>query len=279
MDYWTAVIHFMRLDRPTGTLLLAYPTLFALAQQTKIIQTKTIIVLIGIVLTRSLGCMINDFSDRDIDGLVERTKNRPLALVQGPLSHYNALVWILIIASLSLSLLYAIPYSAFSTIAITALSIVVYPTTKRWFLFPQFFLALSFSSSILVVYAIFEKSLDQQSLILFIANSFWVMSFDTFYALSDLDDDEKLPVYSLPKTLGKKMSIRLAQCLLIGAHCLFLSLHQSFFIIQFTDFLSSTLVLIMLLKTFSYQKNNSMQLFHMNVLLGLLWCLATFLSR
>lgn len=188
-----------RLDRPVGIFLLLWPTLWALlfASNGNLKILNVLVFLAGVVLTRSAGCVINDIFDRNIDANVQRTSLRPLA--QNKISLMGAVIFFVILGILSLCLLLILESYAIKLVFLCSALLMIYPLTKRVFVFPQFFLALAFSSSILVVYAHTQQSLPLQAWILFFANFFWVTSFDTIYAMADYQDDLKIDIYSAPK--------------------------------------------------------------------------------
>lgn len=192
-----------RLDRPVGIFLLLWPTLWALlfASNGNLKVLNVLIFLAGVVLTRSAGCVINDIFDRNIDANVQRTSLRPLA--QNKISLMGAVIFFVILGILSLCLLLILESYAIKLVFLCSALLMIYPLTKRVFVFPQFFLALAFSSSILVVYAHTQQSLPLQAWILFFANFFWVISFDTIYAMADYQDDLKIDIYSAPKFFKK----------------------------------------------------------------------------
>ena len=188
-----------RLDRPVGIFLLLWPTLWALlfASNGNLKILNVLVFLAGVVLTRSAGCVINDIFDRNIDANVQRTSLRPLS--QNKISLMGAVIFFVILGILSLCLLLILESYAIKLVFLCSALLMIYPLTKRVFVFPQFFLALAFSSSILVVYAHTQQSLPLQAWILFFANFFWVISFDTIYAMADYQDDLKIDIYSAPK--------------------------------------------------------------------------------
>jgi len=263
----------MRLDKPIGIILLACPAFFAISKQANPFQVKTLIIMTGIILCRSLGCVLNDIADRDIDLHVKRTALRPLPKKQ--VSLYQAWILAIFLTFGCLSLLYWIPVSAFKTIIFSGLTILIYPYTKRYFSLPQVFLGISFASSIPVVYSIFESAFSITMYWLFFATVCWVISYDTFYALNDLEDDQLLPIYSLPKTLGEKNSKLLAQILLMVAEIIMIGV---------IDYSTSNILLVFVSIALVYyiiydaqnNKINNLDLFHLNGLLGLLWCMIHF---
>jgi 4-hydroxybenzoate polyprenyltransferase len=182
----------VRLDKPIGTLLLLWPTLTALWIAASGTPTWIAIgiFVIGTLLMRSAGCAINDYADRNFDAHVERTAGRPLA--QGEIAPWEALV---LGSALALcAFLLILRFNRFTImLAIPALAIAIaYPFIKRFFALPQAFLGVAFSFGIPMAFAAVQGGVPALGWLLFGANFFWVMAYDTEYAMVDRDDDRKL---------------------------------------------------------------------------------------
>ena len=193
----------VRLDKPIGTLLLLWPTLTALWLAT--LGTPSWIgigiFVLGTLLMRSAGCAINDYSDRDYDAHVKRTENRPLA--RGEIAPWEAIA---VAAALALcAFLLILPLNrttillSFPALAIT----VAYPFFKRFFALPQAFLGIAFSFGIPMAFASAYGSVTSLGWALFAANLFWVMAYDTEYAMVDRDDDIKLGLNTSAISFGR----------------------------------------------------------------------------
>jgi 4-hydroxybenzoate polyprenyltransferase len=193
----------VRLDKPIGTLLLLWPTLTALWLAT--LGTPSWIgigiFVLGTLLMRSAGCAINDYSDRDYDAHVKRTENRPLA--RGEIAPWEAIA---VAAALALcAFLLILPLNrttillSFPALAITA----AYPFFKRFFALPQAFLGIAFSFGIPMAFASAYGSVTSLGWALLAANLFWVMAYDTEYAMVDRDDDIKLGLNTSAITFGR----------------------------------------------------------------------------
>jgi 4-hydroxybenzoate polyprenyltransferase len=182
---------------------LLWPTIWALILSSvgQIRFQDFLIFCIGVILTRSAGCVINDIFDHDIDSKVKRTSNRPLA--QKDLTLKNASIFFLCLSSGALSLLFFLHSYAIKIICVSVFLLMVYPLSKRFFPLPQLFLGLAFSSSVLVVFAHVQQSLPLESWILFFLNFSWVMAYDTIYAKADFTDDINLSIHSSPKLFKK----------------------------------------------------------------------------
>jgi 4-hydroxybenzoate polyprenyltransferase len=209
----------MRLDRPIGALLLLWPALWSLWLARRAVPELEILIifLLGVILTRSAGCVINDYADRRFDPHVERTRDRPLAT--GIVSPREALMLaaalLLVAFILVLQLNRLTVLLSFAALAIT----VVYPFLKRFFEFPQAWLGVAFSFSIPMAYAAQVGYISAAGWALMVATFFWIIAYDTEYAMVDRDDDLKLGLKSSAILLGR---FDVAGVML--AHALFLAI-------------------------------------------------------
>lgn len=192
----------MRLDRPVGTLLLLWPTLWALwlASAGRPDRSILVIFIAGVVLMRSAGCVINDYADREIDPHVARTRDRPLAA--GRISSLEALLLFAVLALVGLLL--ALQLNRFTLLFAVAGAFlaVTYPFIKRFLSVPQLYLGLSFGWGIPMAYAALRESVPRVAWLLFVANILWVTVYDTMYAMVDRDDDLKIGVRSTAILFG-----------------------------------------------------------------------------
>lgn len=189
-------IALCRLDKPIGIFLIFWPALAAAVISTDLISNLNIlaIIMIGSILVRSIGCVINDIFDKDIDSKVERTKSRPLAS-----SQLTTLEGWIIFSTLGICILALLIQTNLQTIFVSSIfgcMIILYPLMKRFFLGPQLFLGITFNP-ILIVHAITE-SITLGSFIFFFAIFCWVVAYDTYYGLCDIEDDKKLGINSTP---------------------------------------------------------------------------------
>ncbi len=192
----------MRLDKPIGILLLLWPALWALWFAAPRVQRVDILLIfvLGTILMRSAGCVINDYADRDIDPHVERTKNRPLAT--GLVSAKEALIIAAVLLLLSFVL---VLFLNKFTIALSVVALVVaasYPYSKRFFPLPQAWLGIAFGMSILMAFSAYRNTLPPIAWWLFAANIFWAIAYDTEYAMVDRDDDMRLNIKSSALLFG-----------------------------------------------------------------------------
>ena len=195
-----------RLDKPIGIYLLLWPSLLGLLlgaiSRGSIDFENILIVFVGSILVRSCGCVINDISDRDFDKVVERTKERPLA--SGNISLGEAWVFFIILSVASFSLLLATPLLTIKIALCVSLLIVLYPLSKRFLKAPQLILGITFGSGSVISYSLQSESFSLSIIILYIGLVAWIISFDSFYALEDIDDDKKIGINSTPILWGDK---------------------------------------------------------------------------
>ncbi|MCP5292336.1 MAG: 4-hydroxybenzoate octaprenyltransferase [Burkholderiales bacterium] len=209
----------MRLDKPIGILLLLWPMLWGLwfaAQGFPDWHILAIFVM-GAILMRSAGCVMNDFADRKIDPHVERTKTRPMAI--GLVSSREAL---LLAAGLSLiAFMLILPLNLLTIgLSVPALFLAAsYPFTKRFFAMPQAYLGMAFSFGIPMAFAAQTGALPSIVWILMLANLFWVIAYDTAYAIVDKPDDLKIGIKTSAITLGQYDVMGVMVC-----HALFVAL-------------------------------------------------------
>ncbi len=202
-DRLDAYEKLMRLDQPIGILLLLWPTLWALWLAVRGIPRFDFLMVFvtGTVLMRSAGCIINDYADRNFDPHVERTRDRPLAV--GLVSVREALA---LSATLLLLAFYLVLQLNRLTILLSffALAITVaYPFLKRLFVFPQAGLGIAFSFGVPMAYAAQHGRLPLEAWALMAATFFWIIAYDTEYAIVDRDDDVKLGLKSSAILLGR----------------------------------------------------------------------------
>ena len=196
-------IRLMRIDKPIGTLLLLWPTLWALwiaAEGWPPLYILAIFIA-GTFLMRSAGCVINDYADRDFDGHVERTKNRPLATKS--VSPREAL---LLAAGLSLlSFVLILPLDPLVIwLSVPALFLAAsYPFTKRFFAIPQAYLGIAFGFGIPMGFAAVAGEVPAVAWLMLLANVFWAVAYDTEYAMVDRPDDLKIGIKTSAITFGR----------------------------------------------------------------------------
>ncbi|KGQ47522.1 4-hydroxybenzoate polyprenyltransferase [Gallibacterium anatis] len=196
LNKWRSYIQLMRLDKPIGSFLLLWPTLWALFLASNGMPDVKIlfIFILGVVFMRSAGCVINDYADRHIDGKVKRTSQRPLAI--GAVSEKEAKILFVLLILLSFFLVLQLNLYAIVLSVAAAVLAFIYPFMKRYTHLPQLFLGAAFGWSIPMAYGATAASLPLSCWLLFLANLAWTIAYDTQYAMVDRDDDLRIGVKS-----------------------------------------------------------------------------------
>lgn len=195
-------LQLMRLDRPIGTLLLLWPTWWALwlASDGHPTWSHWLIFTAGVFLMRAAGCVINDISDRKFDGHVTRTAARPLAQNLIPVKQAWLLFFVLLFLAACL-LLFLQPLTIYLAMA-AAFFAVTYPLMKRLTYLPQVYLGIAFSFSIPMAYAEITGTVPKVAWLLFVANIVWTTAYDTIYAMIDRKDDLRIGIKSTAILFG-----------------------------------------------------------------------------
>lgn len=197
--YW----RLMRLHRPIGSLLLLWPTLWALwlAADGRPQPVLVLVFVLGVVLMRSAGCVINDYADRDFDGHVWRTKERPLAT--GEVGAREALVLFTVLCLLTAALAHWLNRLALELAPVAVVLAASYPFLKRYTHLPQVYLGLAFGWGIPMAFAAEQDRLPALAWWLLAANICWTIAYDTAYAMADRADDLKIGVKSTAILFGR----------------------------------------------------------------------------
>jgi 4-hydroxybenzoate polyprenyltransferase len=205
----------MRLNKPIGILLLLWPTLWALliAAQGKPNMAVMLIFILGTVLMRSAGCVMNDIADANFDGLVERTKNRPLS--QKKVSKKAAYALALVLSLIAFALVNLLNGLTVKLSFLALFLAATYPLTKRFFAMPQAYLGIAFGFGIPMAFAAINNEVPIVAWILLLANVFWAVAYDTEYAMVDRDDDLKIGIKSSAITFGRYDVLAIMLCYLI----------------------------------------------------------------
>ncbi|MEP7259836.1 MAG: 4-hydroxybenzoate octaprenyltransferase [Usitatibacter sp.] len=205
----------VRLDRPIGILLLLWPTLWALWLSSPHYPRPMVLWLfvLGTVLMRSAGCAINDYADRDFDGQVERTRNRPLAA--GTVKPWEALVVAAVLSAVAFGVVTRFNrltiYLSFGALALAA----IYPFTKRFFSMPQAWLGVAFGFGIPMAFAANLGEVPPLAWALLVANVFWTIAYDTEYAMVDREDDKRIGLRTSAILFGERDVAAVMACYLI----------------------------------------------------------------
>jgi 4-hydroxybenzoate polyprenyltransferase len=200
---WNALWRLMRFDRPIGILLLLWPTLWALwiAGEGQPSVKNLLIFCTGVVLMRAAGCIMNDVADRDFDGHVERTRNRPLA--SGELTVREALLSFFVLMLLAFGLVLMTNALTIKLAFAGAVLASTYPFFKRWTHFPQVVLGIAFGWGIPMAFAAETGQVSQAAWLILLINVIWSVIYDTLYAMVDRDDDISIGLKSTAILFGR----------------------------------------------------------------------------
>ena len=201
------IISVTRINSLTGFLLLIIPTYWTLFLLSNgLPENKYLIIFtLGAFFMRAAGCVVNDILDKDIDIFVERTNQRPIAT--GALSVKEAKIILVFLLIIPFILLFYLKHITVIFCLIALLLTMLYPLAKRYIKVPQSLLGIAFSFNILIVGIELQEKISLEVLLLFIANFFWILAYDTQYAMNDLKDDLKLGINSSAIFLGTKVNL------------------------------------------------------------------------
>ena len=201
-------IYLMRLNKPTGFLLLFWPCSWGMAYNLNFLPISSqwfyylFLFFAGSILMRSAGCIYNDIVDKEIDKKVERTKNRPLA--SGKINLRNAWILILILCFLSLIILFQLNNKTILFGLSVIFIVLLYPFAKRFTYWPQLILGIVFNFGIILSWLSLNENFMTGIILLYLSGIMWTVGYDTIYALQDVVDDKKIGVKSLALLFDKK---------------------------------------------------------------------------
>jgi len=213
MQKLAAFWQLMRADRPIGTYLLAWPTIWALmiAGAGNPPMRIVVIFLLGTFVMRSAGCVINDFADRNFDGHVRRTRQRPIPA--GKISATEAMIGFIALLTIAFGLVMQLNTQTVMLSFFAAGVAALYPFCKRWTHLPQVVLGIAFSFGILMAFTALESEQWLIAGLLFLTNVIWTVAYDTEYAMADREDDLKIGLQSTAILFGRfdRLAIGLMQ--------------------------------------------------------------------
>lgn len=200
---WQGFVKLTRIDKPIGIYLLLWPTIWALllAKQGAPHWSISLIFVLGVVVMRSAGCVINDLADRNFDGAVERTKTRPLVSGEVTVKQAVGLFVALVLFAFCLVLMLNVETILMSVPAL--LLAASYPFMKRFIYLPQLVLGMAFSWSIVMASTAILQTVPWWIWLLYLSNLLWTIAYDTQYAMVDRDDDLKIGVKSSAILFGQ----------------------------------------------------------------------------
>ncbi|WP_174580916.1 4-hydroxybenzoate octaprenyltransferase [Pantoea latae] len=218
MSKFQAYSRLMRIDKPIGTLLLLWPTLWALWLSGMGVPPLSVLVVfvLGVFVMRAAGCVINDFADRKVDGFVKRTAGRPLP--SGAVSEKEAKILFVLLGLVAFALVLTMNLMTI-LLSVGGLALAwCYPFMKRYTHLPQVVLGAAFGWAIPMAWAAVSESLPLECWLVFLANICWTVAYDTQYAMVDRDDDINIGVKSTAILFGRydKLIIGLLQLATLG---------------------------------------------------------------
>ena len=255
-----AYFRLMRLNKPIGIYLLLWPTYWALFLSAGGWPDIDLLIIFtfGVIITRSAGCVINDYADREIDKHIARTSDRPIT--SGEISPKAAL---LLFIALGLAAFALVLLTNTLTIKISFIAIalaVVYPFTKRWTNLPQLILGLAFAMSIPMAFSAQTGTVPASAGWIFLATVLWTLVYDTLYAMADRDEDLKIGVKSTAILFAKydQIFITLLQVLLM---IVFIKIGNLFDLGAYYDISLIIILLFMIYHQFLIKKRQKMDYF------------------
>ena len=261
----------LRLDKPIGVYLLLWPSLAAvwLASEGNPGLLVIIIFCLGSFFMRSAGVIINDYFDQDIDRKVLRTFNRPIANYS--VSNKEALALFSILLILSSSLLLFLNLKSLYIALFCILLISTYPLMKRFLPIPQLYLGICYSMGIFMAYAFYQEAFPLNCWLLFFGNIFWVLAYDTVYALSDRQDDLLINVKSSAIYFqGKEKLVLWISYFLLITFLLLIGILNSFSLLYFFAVLANILLILYLMIATNFDKpSDCSKFFRKNHWLGI----------
>lgn len=193
----------MRFDKPVGIWLLLWPTLWALwlAGEGRPDQGLFVVFVVGVVVMRAAGCVLNDYADRKIDPYVERTRTRPIA--SGAVTPMEALTLFVALALIAIGLASMLNDLARLLAVVGGVLTVAYPFVKRYLSIPQFVLGAAFGWAVPMAFAAQTGQIPELAWLVFGTAMIWAVIYDTFYAMVDREDDRKIGVKSTAILFGE----------------------------------------------------------------------------
>ena len=255
-----AYFRLMRLNKPIGIYLLLWPTYWALFLSAGGWPDIDLLIIFtcGVIITRSAGCVINDYADRDIDKHIARTRDRPITA--GEISPKAALLLFFALGLVAFALV-LLTNTLTIKISFIALALaVLYPFTKRWTNLPQLILGLAFAMSVPMAFSAQTGTVTASAGWIFLATVLWTLIYDTFYAMADRDEDLKIGVKSTAILFAKydQIFITLLQILLM---LVFIKIGNLFDLGSFYDISLIIILFFMIYHQFLIKKRQKMDYF------------------
>ena len=286
MEQFRLFIELTRLKKPIGYMLLFWPCSWGLTLAYDFSGEKITYIfyislfLVGAILMRSAGCIINDIADRKFDKKVFRTKNRPIA--SGKITILKGIVYSLTLCLIAFLVLIQFNYLTIA-LAIGSMPLAfTYPLMKRFTYWPQLFLGITFNYGLILGWTSIENNINIVTIIFYIGAIFWTLGFDTIYGFQDLKDDEIIGLKSTSIKFKSKPKLFLKLCYAI----FLISLFIIGFVMQFGKFYYLTLVAIgfhmfyiQIQKLIFENSKNCLKIFKSNNLLGFIVLISLFIGK
>ena len=217
-------LRLMRLHQPVGIWLLLWPCWWSVALASPGLPSPVLLLkfMIGAVLMRGAGCIVNDIADRKIDREVERTRARPLA--SGEITPRQAALFLLLLLALSLWIALSMGYAVVMWAVLSLVPIAIYPWMKRISWWPQLFLGFTFNWGALMGWSAVVGVVELPAIALYLGGIFWTLGYDTIYAHQDTKDDARIGIKSTALMFGKHTKRAVAIFYLLALQCWVLAL-------------------------------------------------------
>jgi 4-hydroxybenzoate polyprenyl transferase len=263
----------MRLDKPTGFMLLFLPCAFGLAYAslfTDVSFRNYLLFLYGSIIMRAAGCIVNDIIDRDIDKKVKRTMSRPIA--SGSISVFNAAILAILLFIAGAVILFSLGLYAIYIGIFSVFLVLLYPLMKRVFDYPQLFLGVTFNVGVIISFVYVMQHIDYIVILLYLGCICWTLGYDTIYGYQDKECDEKIGIKSTAIASHGYSSLFLLMCYAIFLLILvFVGIFHSAAIIYYLLLLLVAMQMIWQVKTLNrLSSSNCLARFKSNVFLGFL---------
>ena len=270
----------MRLDKPIGIWLLMWPMLWSMWVSTdgQVNKTLLIVFLIGVIIMRSAGCVLNDIADKNIDPFVKRTKDRPIA--SGKVSVREGKKLFILLMVIAFSLLFFLNTSTKLLALVGALITTVYPFLKRIISAPQLFLGVAFGWAVPMTFSANLGYVNTLGWLIFVTAIIWAIIYDTYYAMVDRDDDINLPVKSTAILFGKYdlLIIGICQIIMVFLLILLAKIMNATIWVYLSIFISSCIMMHHQIITKKRQRSACFRAFYNNHYIGMVMFIGILLN-
>jgi len=270
----------MRLDKPIGIWLLMWPMLWSMWVSTdgQVNETLLIVFLIGVIIMRSAGCVLNDIADKNIDPFVKRTKDRPIA--SGKVSVREGKKLFILLMAIAFSLLFFLNTSTKLLALVGALITTVYPFLKRIISAPQLFLGVAFGWAVPMTFSANLGYVNKSGWLIFVTAIIWAIIYDTYYAMVDRDDDINLPVKSTAILFGKYdlLIIGICQIIMVFLLILLAKIMNATIWLYLSIFISSCIMMHHQIITKKRQRSACFRAFYNNHYIGMVMFIGILLN-